>query len=53
MKIKKDTTIALLLDELGINRETVVVSKNGSVAIEEEPLEQGDTVDIIKIISGG
>lgn len=53
MKIKKDTTIALLLDELGINRETVVVSKNGSIAVEEETLESGDKVEIIKIISGG
>lgn len=53
MKIKCDTTIAKLIDELGINRETVVVSKNGSITIEEDSLKAGDEVEIIKIISGG
>ncbi len=53
MKVKKDTTIARLLEELGINRETVVVSKNSEITVEENTLKKGDEVDIIKIISGG
>jgi thiamine biosynthesis protein ThiS len=53
MKIEKDTTIAELLEELGINRETVVVSKNGEIAVEEDTLKKDDEVEIIKIISGG
>lgn len=53
MKIENDTTIALLLEELGINRETVVVSKNGEIAVEEDTLKAGDDVKIIKIVSGG
>jgi sulfur carrier protein len=53
MKIKCDTTIALLLEELKINRETVVVSKNGTITVEEDSLKAGDEVEIIKIISGG
>jgi len=53
MKIKKDGTIVGLLEELGINRETVVVSKNGEIAIEEEALKKGDEIEIIKIVSGG
>lgn len=53
MKIEKETTIARLLEELGINRETVVVSKNGEIAVEEEDLIKGDEIEIIKIVSGG
>jgi thiamine biosynthesis protein ThiS len=53
MKIKKDTTISKLLEELGINRETVVVTKNGEIAVEEETLMEDDEVEIVKIISGG
>ena len=53
MKIKKDTTISELLEELKINRETVVVTKNGEISVEEEALAPGDTVEILKIISGG
>ena len=53
MKIENDTTIARLLEVLGINRETVLVSKNGEIAVEEDTLTTGDTVEIIKIVSGG
>lgn len=53
MKIKCDTTIAKLLEELGVNRETVLVSKNGEITLEEDTLKKGDEVEIIRIISGG
>jgi sulfur carrier protein ThiS len=53
MKVKKATTIALLLEEHGINRETVVVSINGEIAIEEEGVLAGDEVKFIRIVSGG
>lgn len=53
MKIKCDTTIAKLLEELGVNRETVLVSKNGEITLEEDTLKEGDKVEIIRIISGG
>ncbi|MEE8403321.1 MAG: MoaD/ThiS family protein [Candidatus Hydrothermarchaeaceae archaeon] len=53
MKIEKETTIAKLLEELGINRETVVVSKNGEIAVEAEDLIKGDEIEIIRIVSGG
>ena len=53
MKIEKDITIARLLEELGVNRETVVVSKNGEITVEEDTLREGDEVEIIRIVSGG
>lgn len=42
-----------LLNELGINRETVLVRLNNEVCVEEETLKDGDKVEIIKAISGG
>ncbi|MEE8401222.1 MAG: MoaD/ThiS family protein [Candidatus Hydrothermarchaeaceae archaeon] len=53
MKIENDTTVEKILEKLGINRETVVVSKNGEITIEEDTLKKGDEIEIIKIISGG
>jgi len=53
MKIEKDTTAARLLEELGINRETVVVSKNGEIIVEEDTLKKDDEIEIIRIVSGG
>ena len=53
MKIEKDTTAARFLEELGINRETVVVSKNGEIIVEEDTLKKDDEIEIIRIISGG
>lgn len=53
MKIKKDTTIAELLEELDINRETVVVSKNGEITVEDDTVKKDDEIEIIRIVSGG
>jgi sulfur carrier protein len=33
--------------------ETVVVKKNQSIIIEEEPVENGDVIEVIKVIYGG
>lgn len=53
MSASRGTTIVSLLQKLGINRETVLVRKNGSISVEEEEMKEGDTVEIIKAISGG
>lgn len=42
-----------LLTEMGINRESVLVTKNGEVITEDEILKPGDEVLIINVISGG
>lgn len=42
-----------LLEKLGINRETVLVSLNGEIFVEEETLGEGNEVEIIRAISGG
>ena len=52
-EIPEDYTIKELLKILEIPSETVVVKKNQSIVIEEELLQEGDTIEIIKVIYGG
>jgi sulfur carrier protein len=42
-----------LLQEMEIPLETVVVKKNQQIVIEEESLENGDTIEVIRVIYGG
>jgi len=52
-EISEDYTIKELLKTLEIPSETVVVKKNQSIVIEEELIQEGDTIEIIKVIYGG
>ncbi len=52
-EIPVDYTIKELLKTLEIPSETVVVKKNKSIVIEEELIQDGDTIEIIKVIYGG
>jgi len=42
-----------LLEELGINPETVVVVRNGEVVTEDEKISDNDEMKIISVVSGG
>lgn len=46
-------TIADVLQKLGINRETVVVAKNGTLAPESEKVTGKDRLEVIQVIYGG
>ena len=46
-------TIRQLMEEMSINPETVVVKKNGEIVLEEEPLEEGDEIEFLRVVSGG
>jgi len=52
-EIQEGTTIKNILDGEDISIETVVVKKNNKIVIEEDFLEDGDTVEVIKVIYGG
>jgi sulfur carrier protein ThiS len=45
--------IMALLNLLGINPETVVVSKNGVFVPDDDIIEEGDELTVIKVVSGG
>ena len=53
MKTGGSSTVMHLLRDLGINRETVLVRKNGEICVEEEKIKEGNEIEIIKAISGG
>jgi|TARA_B100000959_G_C14928203_1_gene602421 thiamine biosynthesis protein ThiS len=52
-KTDNNITVMELLLELGINLDTVIVRLNGQLCIEEERVNKGDKIEIIKAISGG
>jgi sulfur carrier protein len=53
MDLQGDKSIKDLLRMLKIPSETVVVKKNHGIVIEEEPVEEGDILEIIRVIYGG
>lgn len=46
-------TARQLLDRLGILPETVVVVKNEEIVTEDEMLEVGDEIEVVRVVSGG
>jgi thiamine biosynthesis protein ThiS len=50
-------TIASLLDELGLPRQTVLVELNGEALGREQwegaPLRDGDAVEVLRVAAGG
>jgi sulfur carrier protein len=52
-EISEDKTIKNLLEIMDVPSETVVVKKNDFIVIDEEIIEDGDTIEIIKVIYGG
>ena len=42
-----------LLEQLNILPETVVVTKNEEIVTEDEMLEVGDEIELVRVISGG
>jgi sulfur carrier protein len=53
LEISGDNTIKDLLEVKKIASETVVVKKNECIVIDEEPIEDGDLIEIIQVIYGG
>lgn len=53
MKVDEGKTVKDLLQIMKIPTETVVVKKNHSIIIEEESVEDGDIIEVIKVIYGG
>ncbi len=42
-----------LLEELGINPQTVLLVKNREIVLPEETLDPSDTIEILSVVSGG
>jgi sulfur carrier protein ThiS len=53
IEIAEGSTVADALRKAGINQETVLVKKEGSLCSETEKLSENDVLETIKVISGG
>jgi thiamine biosynthesis protein ThiS len=45
--------VSEFLDSQGIERQEVLVSRNGTIISESHVLEDGDTVEVFDVIAGG
>jgi sulfur carrier protein len=53
LDINGNKTVKDLLELLDVPSETVVVKKNDFIVIDEEQVQDGDTLEIIQVIYGG
>ncbi|MFB6088772.1 MAG: MoaD/ThiS family protein [Candidatus Aenigmatarchaeota archaeon] len=53
IEVEKNNKIEDVLDKAGINKETVIVKRDGKVIPPEEDVNDGDYLELIRIISGG
>jgi len=53
MTIGTKTTMKVLLEQMKINPVEVVLARNGEVVTEDAAIEDGDTISIFSVISGG
>jgi sulfur carrier protein len=51
LKFKGD--VEQLLSTLKINPESVIVTRNGELVLEDEKLDDKDEVEILQVVSGG
>lgn len=51
--VKGPRRVSQLLDELGINRESVLVIRGDTLVTGDQVLDDGDDVEVRPVISGG
>lgn len=53
IEVEEDTGVDEFLDSQGIQREEVLVSRNGTIISGKHKLEDGDTLKVMDVIAGG
>ena len=53
VKLENNALVIDLLKKLNINPDTVIVSRNNELILEEEKLNDNDEIKILSVISGG
>ncbi|RCK72998.1 MAG: hypothetical protein ANABAC_1143 [Anaerolineae bacterium] len=52
-EVKAGTTLRDALARLGINRESVLATREGELITDDEILRPGETIRLVAVISGG
>lgn len=52
-EVAEGLTVAEFLDERGIERQEVLVSRDGKIIAESAVLEDGDEINVFDVIAGG
>ncbi len=50
---QKGMRVADVLRAVGFNTESAIAKVNGKVALEDDPVKDGDYVEVIPVVSGG
>ena len=53
VEVKEGSTVSDALKKTGINPETVIASRDGEIIPDSEKLKKGETIEAIRIVSGG
>ena len=53
IEVAGDRTVNQLLDSLGMNRESFLVIRNGTLAPGDARLDDSDVIEVRPVISGG
>lgn len=52
-EVKAGMTLRHALEKIGVNRETVLATRNGELITDDEILHSGDVIKLVAVISGG
>lgn len=52
-EVRPGTTILMAIEKLEIQPEAVIPLKNGKLVDQDEIIQQGDTIRLVAVISGG
>ncbi|MDK2983491.1 MAG: sulfur carrier protein [Thermococcaceae archaeon] len=53
IEYQKGMKVKDVLKEVGFNTESAIAKVNGKVALEDDPVKDGDYVEVIPVVSGG
>jgi sulfur carrier protein ThiS len=52
-QVKAGITVRRALEVIGVSRESVRITREGTLITEDEFLKEGDTIKLVSVISGG
>jgi sulfur carrier protein ThiS len=52
-QVKAGITVRRALEVIGVPRESVLITREGTLITEDEFLKEGETIKLVSVISGG